>query len=155
MKKEIKLNISGMHCGSCELLIKEAVQELRGVKQAAISYAEKRAVIEYDDSLATPEQIIAIIQNEGYQATLMGGAREKEAKNRPASSRQALARSIIPEAASKTRTSLLISGMHCSSCAAIIERSLKKQSGVLEANVNFAAEKASVVYNPVNVSVKD
>ncbi len=155
MKKEIKLNISGMHCGSCELLIKEAVQELRGVKQAAISYAEKRAVIEYDDSLATPEQIIAIIQNEGYQATLMGGAREKEAKNRPASSRQALARSIIPEAASKTRTSLLISGMHCSSCAAIIERSLKKQSGVLEANVNFAAEKASVVYNPVNVSVND
>ena len=40
-----------------------------------------------------------------------------------------------------------ISGMHCASCAGIIERSLKKVSGVKEANVNFAAEKARVLYD--------
>lgn len=45
------------------------------------------------------------------------------------------------------RISLNISGMHCSSCAAIIERSLKKVSGVKEAKVNFAAEKASVFFD--------
>lgn len=38
-----------------------------------------------------------------------------------------------------------IEGMHCSSCAALVERSLKKVAGVVEANVNFAAEKASVL----------
>lgn len=45
------------------------------------------------------------------------------------------------------RIQLSLSGMHCSSCAAIIERSLKKTPGVKEANVNFAAEKASVLYD--------
>src|SRR3990167_9560316 len=41
-----------------------------------------------------------------------------------------------------TRVSLDIQGMHCSSCAALIEKSLKKVDGVKEANVNFAVEKA-------------
>lgn len=36
-------------------------------------------------------------------------------------------------------------GMHCSSCAALIERAVKKLPGVKQANVNFAAEKASVI----------
>ncbi len=45
------------------------------------------------------------------------------------------------------RLSLALYGMHCSSCAAIIERSIKKVPGVTEAHVNFAAEKAAVVYD--------
>ncbi|MFH1840680.1 MAG: heavy metal translocating P-type ATPase [Candidatus Shapirobacteria bacterium] len=45
---------------------------------------------------------------------------------------------------SSRRVSLVISGMHCSSCALIIEKSLKKIAGVKEANVNFAAEKATI-----------
>jgi len=45
------------------------------------------------------------------------------------------------------RIKLDISGMHCSSCAGIIERTLKKVPGVTLANVNFAAEKASIVYD--------
>jgi len=45
------------------------------------------------------------------------------------------------------KTNLQISGMHCASCATIIERSLKKVPGVKEANVNFAAEKALVLFN--------
>ncbi len=45
------------------------------------------------------------------------------------------------------RINLSLFGMHCSSCANIIERSLKKVSGVKQSNVNFAAEKASVVFD--------
>lgn len=45
------------------------------------------------------------------------------------------------------RTNLSLFGMHCSSCANIIERSLKKVPGVKQANVNFAAEKASIIYD--------
>jgi Cu+-exporting ATPase len=37
--------------------------------------------------------------------------------------------------------------MHCASCAAIIERALKKVPGVKEVQVNFGAEKASVVFD--------
>lgn len=53
------------------------------------------------------------------------------------------------------RVNLAISGMHCSSCANIIERQLKKVAGVSEARVNFASEKASIVYDPSSASIDD
>ncbi|KKT94140.1 MAG: Heavy metal translocating P-type ATPase [Parcubacteria group bacterium GW2011_GWC1_45_14] len=53
------------------------------------------------------------------------------------------------------RISLSLFGMHCSSCANIIERSVKKVSGVKSANVNFAAEKASVVFDENTASIND
>ncbi|GAA4702845.1 heavy metal translocating P-type ATPase [Brevibacillus fulvus] len=48
---------------------------------------------------------------------------------------------------------LQIAGMTCAACANRIEKGLKKVDGVDEANVNFALEKASVVYNPAKVNV--
>ncbi|MBI4653003.1 copper-translocating P-type ATPase [Candidatus Kuenenbacteria bacterium] len=52
------------------------------------------------------------------------------------------------------RVILNISGMHCASCAGIIERSLKKIPGVKEVNVNFAAEKARVLYDRAIVTTE-
>lgn len=46
-----------------------------------------------------------------------------------------------------TNTKLVIHGMHCSSCAGIIQKELKKVPGVSDATVNFASEKAIVVYD--------
>ncbi|KKP58487.1 MAG: Copper-translocating P-type ATPase [Microgenomates group bacterium GW2011_GWD1_33_9] len=46
-----------------------------------------------------------------------------------------------------TRQNINISGMHCTSCAGLIEKQLKKVNGVTEAHVNFASEKASIVYD--------
>lgn len=45
------------------------------------------------------------------------------------------------------QTQLSLSGMHCASCAGLIERALKKQPGVKTATVNFATEKARVVFD--------
>ncbi|MBI2672585.1 heavy metal translocating P-type ATPase [Candidatus Woesearchaeota archaeon] len=42
---------------------------------------------------------------------------------------------------------LKIKGMHCASCATLIEKKLKKVPGVINANVNYATEKASVEFN--------
>ncbi len=53
------------------------------------------------------------------------------------------------------RVNLAISGMHCSSCANIIERQLRKVAGVSEARVNFASEKASIVYDPSLTKIAD
>lgn len=53
------------------------------------------------------------------------------------------------------RLNLSLFGMHCSSCANIIERSLKKVPGVKQANVNFAAEKASVIFDESQANSKD
>lgn len=45
-----------------------------------------------------------------------------------------------------------IQGMHCASCAVTTEHALKKVSGVSEANVNFAMERATVEYDELKAS---
>ena len=51
------------------------------------------------------------------------------------------------------RVDLEIAGMHCASCALLVERSLKKVPGVKIAKVNYATEKAMVITEE-NVSHK-
>jgi P-type Cu+ transporter len=46
------------------------------------------------------------------------------------------------------RIDIPVTGMSCASCVRRVERALSKQEGVTEASVNFAAEKASVSYEP-------
>ena len=50
---------------------------------------------------------------------------------------------------------LVLTGMTCAACATRIEKGLKKSDGVMNANVNLALEKASVEYNPSEVSPQD
>lgn len=58
------------------------------------------------------------------------------------------------EAASKKKekTTIGITGMHCSSCVITIENSLKKVDGVSDAKVNFVSEKAHIEYDPNKVT---
>jgi Cu+-exporting ATPase len=56
--------------------------------------------------------------------------------------------------ASETIT-IPITGMTCANCALNIERNLKKLQGVEDTNVNFAAEQASVVFDPEKVEIND
>jgi Cu+-exporting ATPase len=50
---------------------------------------------------------------------------------------------------------LPVGGMTCANCAMNIERGVVKLDGVTEANVNFAAETATVSYDPARLSVSD
>ncbi|MCS6882850.1 MAG: heavy metal translocating P-type ATPase [Oscillochloridaceae bacterium] len=50
------------------------------------------------------------------------------------------------------RIELPITGMTCASCSARVEKALKRIPGVLDASVNLAAERASVVFSPASVS---
>ena len=48
-----------------------------------------------------------------------------------------------------------ITGMTCASCAKAVERAVNKLPGISEVNVNFAAEKLKVVYDPSIVRVSE
>jgi P-type Cu+ transporter len=50
------------------------------------------------------------------------------------------------------QVTLPITGMTCANCSATIERNLKKMPGVSLAAVNYATEKATVTYDPAQVS---
>jgi len=47
-----------------------------------------------------------------------------------------------------------VSGMTCASCAAIIERTLKKIDGVSSVAVNVATEQAAIDYDPALVTME-
>ncbi len=49
------------------------------------------------------------------------------------------------------RLSVPVTGMTCTNCANTVARSLKRKDGVLEANVNYANERAEVIYDPTVV----
>ncbi|MFB3884786.1 MAG: heavy metal translocating P-type ATPase [Thermodesulfobacteriota bacterium] len=53
------------------------------------------------------------------------------------------------------RIDLPITGMSCASCAARIEKGLAQVEGVSQATVNFAAEKATVLFHPDKTDVSD
>jgi Cu+-exporting ATPase len=53
------------------------------------------------------------------------------------------------------RIDLPITGMSCSSCATRIQDGLSKMEGVSEASVNFAAEHATINFDPLKVNVDD
>jgi len=48
-----------------------------------------------------------------------------------------------------------ISGMHCVMCARSIENALMQREGVIDANVNFATEKAVIEYDPSRVALDE
>jgi copper-transporting P-type ATPase V len=61
-----------------------------------------------------------------------------------------------PAGAGSTReVELNVSGMTCGSCAARVQKTLGRQPGVDQANVNFATERATVVFDPAQVAVDD
>ncbi len=53
------------------------------------------------------------------------------------------------------KITLNISGMHCASCAVNIENALKKVTGVLRAQVNFAVEKAYIEFEATKLNTQD
>ncbi len=53
------------------------------------------------------------------------------------------------------RTSIGISDMHCANCAETVTSSLESLPGVIEADVNYATDEATVEYNPVDVGMED
>lgn len=50
---------------------------------------------------------------------------------------------------------LPVSGMTCAACSARVERSLRKMSGISEANVNLALEKATITFDPEQTNVEN
>jgi Cu+-exporting ATPase len=130
-KEKTLIRISGMHCASCAQTIEKALKKEKGIINVNVNFATEKAVVEYDPAEITLERIGKIISEVGYEPV---GLQEGE----------------------KTREiSLKISGMSCASCAATIEKALKRLHGVKSANVNFATEKATVEYFPELVSILD
>ena len=63
--KKIILTIKGMHCPSCEALIKDVLEDEKGIIKSDVS--KDKAYIEFDESIIKADKIKSLIENEGYE----------------------------------------------------------------------------------------
>jgi len=131
-REKIIVRISGMHCSSCAHTIERALKEEEGIIAANVNFATEKALIEYNPDKVTLENIAQIIRGVGYEPV-----------------------GISKEGEKIREVNIKISGMSCASCAATIEKALRKLEGVKSANVNFATERATVKYSPGLLSILD
>jgi len=132
VRKKIVIRIGGIYCVACAQTIEKVLRKEIGIERVTVNFATEKAVIEYDPNKVSLNRIADVIREAGYEP--IG----------------------IPKEGERTREiSLKIAGMSCASCAATIEKALRKMDGVKSAHVNFATERARVEYDPTLVSILD
>ncbi len=65
--KKVTLEVKGMHCKSCEQLIKMALEDI-GAKNVSADHAKGVVVAEFDSTKLTVENIKEAVEKEGYEA---------------------------------------------------------------------------------------
>ena len=138
---EAVFGVTGMTCASCVAVIERTLARMPGVLSANVNLALERLSVVYDPASIDVAGIVAAVKAAGYEATPLGAA------SRPAAA--------AAGGSADAKVTLGITGMTCSSCQAVIERTLVKVTGVSEAVVNLAAETATVTFDPGVVSVDE
>jgi copper chaperone CopZ len=62
--------VTGMYCDACQVKIQHALSKTDGVKTAQVDLQSGSATVTYDEGKVKPDQIIKIIEKEGYKAQL-------------------------------------------------------------------------------------
>ena len=117
MNKNIK--IQGMSCAGCAKRLQDEMSLQKGITNANVNFANETLYIEYDAEL-NMNDLFKTIEKLGFKAI-------EENQNKEV---------IIG-----------IGGMSCTSCAQGIEKQLVKKDGIEKVEVNFATEKAKIIYN--------
>ena len=60
-------DIKGMHCPSCEMLIKEVLEETAGVTKADVSKESGIAIVFFDSSKVSERELKKLIKDNGYE----------------------------------------------------------------------------------------
>lgn len=84
MKKTV-LKVDGMHCAACSATVERAIKKLSGVDFCSVNLAGENALVSYDESAVTVEQMITAVNNAGFKAYLL----EEESKTEAAKKAQA------------------------------------------------------------------
>ena len=63
----IKLKTKGMHCPSCEILVKDSLEESEGVNKADVNHKSGEVKVNFNESKIKESKIKEIINKEGYE----------------------------------------------------------------------------------------
>jgi copper chaperone CopZ len=72
MMANVKLRVTGMTCGHCQVKVEKALKSVSGVYSAVVDLPDGVAQVDFDDDRLTAAQLIAAVQQTGYGAKLAG-----------------------------------------------------------------------------------
>uniref|UniRef100_A0A8U8BL65 P-type Cu(+) transporter n=1 Tax=Geospiza parvula TaxID=87175 RepID=A0A8U8BL65_GEOPR len=125
------IKIDGMTCHS-STLSNIFVIATAGIVSVLVALMAGKAEIKYKPELIQPLEIAQLIQNLGFEATIMENNAETEGQ-----------------------VELLITGMTCASCVHNIESKLMRTNGIFSASVALATSKAHIQFDPEIIGPRD
>lgn len=118
------MKITGMSCASCAARIEKGLAGRPGISSATVNFPLEELSVIHDDSI-TPAAIAEMVARLGYGA-------------------------ILPEPPGEL--SFGISGLHCASCVATVEKKLLAHPAISTAVVNLADESGFARFDPAGIS---
>ncbi|MDD2487221.1 MAG: sulfite exporter TauE/SafE family protein [Candidatus Gracilibacteria bacterium] len=64
--KKIKINVAGMHCHSCEIILEKSIKKIPGISKATANQAKGTIEIHYDGKEPSMKEIEKIVIESGY-----------------------------------------------------------------------------------------
>uniref|UniRef100_A0A8C6V403 P-type Cu(+) transporter n=1 Tax=Neogobius melanostomus TaxID=47308 RepID=A0A8C6V403_9GOBI len=158
----LKLCIDGMTCHSCTTTIEGKIGKLKGIEKIKVALEAKEATIVYLPYLIAIQTILDQISRAGFKATVKSKPRPlqlpSEIERLVDSQKSAL--SSPSETTEETEifidttpVALRVTGMHCRSCVVNIQDNISMLPGVSSVEVSLEKEKASICYDPLQISV--
>ena len=138
MTKKV-FKISGMHCAGCAGTIERVLGKTAGVRSASVNSASESALVEFDENKVSEPDLAKAVSSAGYKLLID----PKEPKKETAGGKN-----------SET-VSLKVLGMDSPHCAMIVEGALKKLPGIKNSDLDFANQRAKVVFDPGTVALRD
>src|SRR6266540_2561007 len=133
----VRFPVEGMTCASCVNRIERYLRKVDGVTEATVNLATETATVRFDPALVDLGRLRSAVEAAGYEARID--------RAEPTGQVEIGFRAREGGLAGPRTLALDIEGMTCASCVNRIERYLRKVDGVIDANVNLATERASVV----------
>jgi mercuric ion binding protein len=65
-EKTVTLAVQNMYCSACPFTVKSSLEAVPGVAKVVVSYADKTAVVTFDDAKTALPALITATTNAGY-----------------------------------------------------------------------------------------
>ncbi|KAL4910629.1 hypothetical protein BDW74DRAFT_949 [Aspergillus multicolor] len=140
------VSVEGMTCGACTSAVEGAFKGVEGAGEVSVSLMMSRAVIHHDPSLLPPEKVAEMIEDCGFDATVISS--DSSSISIQVSSDSKAHATVI------ATTTLAVGGMTCGACTSAVEGGLTENPGVRSVNVSLLSERAVIEHDLSTVSAE-
>ena len=124
MLNKVTFDINEMTCATCVRRIEEGLRQTPGVSKANVNFATQKAAVEYESGHLDAKYLQNKIHDLGYEALFDTSGLDQ------------------------AKITISVGGMTCAACVRRVENALNSVTGVLDASVNLATGRATIIHGP-------